>query len=313
MPPHLATSLHASRRLTARCAAFLLSLMASLSAAQAASLGLVTLLEGEAVLLRDNAKFALSEGLSLSRDDIIDMGAKGRFMLVEFKDGSSLAIGPATSVQIAPHLAADRGKIDARIYLLQGWVKVSAAKAGSWALNASAFDLSGLSQDAVVFAQGSSGQVFAEAGGVNVKPVLPNGAASTKLSSGEFLNLSGAAKPELTQRPPAGFLQSIPRAFQDKLPSRAALFQGKETTAKRLGELSYADAQAWLNAEPALRKANLVRWKPLAHQAEFRKGLVAEIKLHPEWEQILFPPQAATGPQASPSTAGAAKNWVSEK
>jgi hypothetical protein len=325
MLANLATLVRNTFQLTARGLAVAVLFVAGLQALQAAqaeqatqatpapALGLVTLLEGDAVLLRGNAKFALAEGLRLSRDDIIDMGSKGRFMLVEFNDGSSLAIGPATSFQIAPHLAADRGKMDARVYLLQGWVKVSAGKANSWGLNSSSFDLNGLSQDAVVFVQGGGGQVFAEAGRVSVKPVLSNGAASIKLSSGEFLTLGGAAKPELTERAPGGFLQSMPRAFQDKLPSRAALFQGKEIAAKRLGEITYSDAQAWLNAEPALRKANFGRWKPLAHQAEFRKGLVADIRLHPEWEPLLLPPQAASAPHTSPSIDVAAKKWTGDK
>ncbi|MCV2369024.1 FecR family protein [Roseateles oligotrophus] len=283
-------------RLAARAAVVFVLLTVCLAGAQAASLAIVSLLEGEAILLRDNARFSLSEGVSLSRDDIIEMGSKGRFILLEFSDGSSLALGPASSVQLAPRLAAERGKIDARIYLLQGWAKVSAAKSHPWAINSSSFDLSGLSQDAVLMVQGLGGQAFAEAGELSFRPLLSGGANTLRLSSGEFLSWNGQNRPELAQRPPGSFLQNIPKAFQDKLPSRAALFQGKDIAPKRLGEISYADAQAWLNAEPALRKANLGRWKPLVRQAEFRKGLVAEIKSHPEWESLLFPPQAASAP-----------------
>jgi len=313
MPVNFAIQLRTSFSIANRGLASFLILFASLNMAQAASLGLVTLLEGEAVLLRDSAKFALAEGLSLSRDDIIEMGPKASFMLVEFKDGSSLALGPATSVQMAPRLAADRGKTGARIYLLQGWAKVSASKGNAWAINSRAFDLSGLSQDAVIFAQGNGAQVFAEAGDLSWRSLPPSGSTTAKLSGGEFLNWSGAGKPELTQRPPAGFLQSMPRAFQDKLPSRAALFQGKDIAPKRLGEITYSDAQVWLNAEPALRIANLSRWKPLARAADFRKGLVADIKLHPEWEPILFPPQAASAPPPSVSADAVQKKWGTEK
>jgi hypothetical protein len=299
MPANFAIPLGASLRLIACALATVLMLFASPQTAQAAPLGLVTLLEGEAVLLRDSSKFALSEGLGLNPGDIIDMGAKGRFMLLEFKDGSSLALGPATSVQIAPHLAADRGRLDARVYLLQGWLKVSAAKGRPWAIHSSSFDLSGLTQDAVVLAQGNGGQVFVEAGELSFKPLPSTGAAAAKLSSGEFMGWTAGGKTELAQRPPAAFLQSIPRAFQDQLPSRTALFQGKDLTPKRLGEIAYSDAQAWLNAEPALRKANLSRWKPLARLPEFRKGLMADIKLHPEWEPLLFPALAASMPHAA--------------
>ncbi len=308
-----ATRLCAPIALAARHAACLLLFLVCLTptqltqAAQSTPLGLVSLLEGDAVLLRDNAKFALVEGASLQRDDIIELGGKKGFMLLEFTDGSSVALGPATSVQLAPRLSAERTKIEARLYLLQGWLKVSAAKGSSWALSSSSFDLTGLTQDAVIFSQGNSGQIFAEAGDLNLRPLLPAGTAAVKLTSGGFLTWSGSGKPELAQRAPAGFLQNIPKAFQDKLPSRAAFFKGKDIKPNRLGEVSYADAQAWLNAEPAVRKANLNRWKALARSPEFRKGLLADIKSHPEWESILFAPQAASAPQKSAGPEAAAK------
>ena len=282
-------------------------LCGGLQSTHAASLGLVTAMEGEAILMRDGAKFALSEGVSLLGGDIIETGAKGRFMLVEFNDGSSLGLGLETSLQMAPRLAGDRGKIDARIYVLKGWVKVSSAKGHSWAINSNLLDLFGLSQEAVLMVHGVGGQAFAEAGELNLRPLVPAGSVPIRLSSGAFLSWNAVAKPELTPRPPGSFLQSIPRSFQDKLPSRAALFQGKGITPKRLGEISYSDAQAWLNAEPALRKANLARWKPLARLPEFRKGLMAELKSHPEWEPILFPPQAASTPSATSSAGSAVK------
>jgi hypothetical protein len=92
----------------------------------------------------------------------------------------------------------------------------------------------------------------------------------------------------------------MPRAFMDSLPSRAAAFQGKDVVAKELGPIAYADAQPWIDAEPALRRAFVKRWRTLAKGAEFRRGLVAGLKSHPEWEPVLFPPPPPRPPSDAP-------------
>lgn len=267
---------------------------------QSAPLVLVTLLDGEADLLRDSGRYALAEGVALRRDDIIETGAKGRLLLLEFSDGSSLALGPASKVQMGPRLAAERGKFEPRIYLLQGWAKVTAAKGSPWALNSGTFDVNGLTQAAVVAVLGNGAQIFVEAGELNLLPTLGAGPPQ-RLGSAEFLAWSGVGKAEFTSRPPPSFAQNMPRAFQDKLPSRAAMFQGKDIKPKRLADLAYADVQPWLSAEAALRKANLPRWKPLARLPEFRKGLLAGMKAHPEWAQVLLPAAAGPASQAAPA------------
>ena len=46
---------------------------------------------------------------------------------------------------------------------------------------------------------------------------------------------------------------------------------------------------AWLSAEPALRSHFAMRWRALARQPDFRAGLVANMRSHPEWDRIVFP------------------------
>nr|WP_316643616.1 hypothetical protein [uncultured Roseateles sp.] len=258
---------------------------------RAAPLGVVTMLEGEATLLRDNARLALAEGVRVGSDDIIELGAKGRFLRVEFDDGASLGLGPDTRAQLAPAL-----KGNPRAYLLRGWAKLSAAKGAPAALASPWFELSGLTRDAVISAQAEGGQVFAEAGELSLRPLKPAGAPIT-MKGGELLSQLGNAKPETASRPTPAFVQAAPRAFLDSLPPRADKFKGKDLAPKRLADIAYADAQPWIDAEPALRRANLARWKPLARNPEFRKGLAAELKAHPEWEPVLFPPKPASAPK----------------
>ena len=68
---------------------------------------------------------------------------------------------------------------------------------------------------------------------------------------------------------------------------------------RRLGDMSYADAQPWIDAEPALRQVFAERWRRLAAEPKFRSGLVAGLKSHPEWTPILYPPSPGRASQAA--------------
>ena len=69
--------------------------------------------------------------------------------------------------------------------------------------------------------------------------------------------------------------------------------------AKRLALITYADVQAWVDAEAGLRPLFVTRWKALAQNPEFRSGLVAGLRAHPEWERLLFPEKYLPKPAAS--------------
>jgi hypothetical protein len=84
----------------------------------------------------------------------------------------------------------------------------------------------------------------------------------------------------------------------DSLPSRSAAF-GAELAPRRLGDMRYADAQPWIDAEAPLRRVFAARWRRLAADPQFRSGLIDGLKAHPEWTPILFPP--ASTPQAVPA------------
>lgn len=266
---------------------------------QAAPLATLTILEGEAVLLRGDAKLALVEGVRLQADDMIDIGAKGQLVRLEFADGLRLSLGPSTRALLAPRLPGERGR--ARLYLQHGWAKLNKDKSANSDKATDAvsvatplFDATNLAGETVIAVDARTGQLFAEGGA----PQIRTGKGQQTLKSGEFASVAADGKLAVTPRPSPEFLKQLPRAFRDTLPARLARFEGKDLTPKRLADLGYADAEPWLHGEPALRRAYLPRWQALAKQPEFRKQLVADIKLHPEWQNILFPP-----PPPSPASA----------
>lgn len=248
----------------------------------------LTIVDGEAVLIREAARYAPAEGVRLQREDIVETGPQGRLLRIEFPDGLIADLGPTTRVQVAPRLA---GRAPGRFYLLQGWVKVTApASLPSPVFNSPLFDATAIAQRAVVSVQGQEAQVFAEAGELALTELLdgrPLGNVSLK--GEQFLTRAGAARATVAPRPTAAFIQRVPKDFLDTLPSRLERFRNREVEPGRLSGIAYDDVAAWIDAEAGLRAGFVVRWKGEARNADFRRGLVGTLRSHPEWDRTLFP------------------------
>ena len=277
-----------------------------------AAVAIATIVDGDALLLRGTSQFTLAEGTPLYADDILATGANSRLVQLEFADGTRLSLGPATRLQVMPQLGAARAKTAPHAYLLQGSLKLrtgpKAASTPGAVLASPLLDLQAASASAVLLVQANSTRLFAETGDVGLLSWRALAPPSNTLKTGEFLSWSASAKPLLASRAPGDFVQSLPKAFLDNLPARAALFStaGSQVVLARTGEPAYALVQPWLDAEPALRKANLLRWKPLAAKPEFRQALRANMGAHPEWGPVLDPPRPKAPSSGVPASKGAA-------
>jgi len=280
-----------------RLLTFAILLVACAAATAAPRLATITALDGDAAVLRDDAKLAAAEGVALQAGDILVTGAQARLVRIEYPSGLAVAFGPDTLALIDPHLG------DEPVYLLAGWAKLNAPKSAAGALAAPGLRLSTAAGGAMVdWQRAGAPAAFAESGALELKS-RPAGALALALAAGQMVALGApGAKPEVSSRPTPAFVQAMPRAFMDSLPSRLAAFQGKDVAPKPLGPLAWADAQPWIDAEPALRKLFVKRWHALAKVPEFRRGLVAGLKDHPEWEPVLYPPAPKLAP---PSDAAA--------
>lgn len=280
----------------------------------AAALATATIVDGTPTLLRASNKLTLAEGTRLAAEDIVETGA-ARHLRIEFADGLLLDLGPATSVLLMPRLAGDPARRAARLYLLRGAAKLSmpakAPAAPGPLLTTAGLDVQATKRGLVFVLEGAQANVFAESGEATLaerragklQPAL-------RLKEGEFFASSGAAPGEVSASPRAGFIPRLPKAFLDTLPARAALFRDKEPASAAAGTLVYADVQPWIDAEPALRSGFVTRWRALARQAEFRKGLEAGLAAHPEWDRVLHPEKylpPASAPTVAP--AGSTKRY----
>ena len=266
----------------------------ALAASAAGKLPLVTMLDGDATLLRDGNRFALAEGVRLQAGDLIATGPQTHLLRIEFPAGPGLAFGPDSRAMLTPNLGDDSQH--AGIYLLSGWVKLAAPSGVSGAIRSPVADTDTTGGTLILAVQADSAQAFAESGPSRVQPRAPDVPAQA-LKSGDMLTLpAGGAKPVVGKGAAPVFVQAMPRAFMDSLPSRAAAFAG-DVAPHRLGAMTSDDAQPWIDAEPPLRHLFAEHWRRLAADPQFRSGLVAGLKSHPEWTPILYPathvPQAA--------------------
>jgi hypothetical protein len=270
----------------------------------AAPLATVTIVDGDApTIMRDAAKLSAAEGVRLFADDIVESPDKTRLVRIEFADGTILDLGPNTRLLLAPRLTG--AKRSGKVYLMQGFVKLTVPKgtpAGAATLTSPAFDVSWLTRDVVLQVLPDESYAFAESGDVSLaERAGGKEVGNHKLKSGEFYARGGDNKVTVSARPAPGFIQRLPRAFLDTLPSRAELFKTREVEPKPIGAIAYADAQPWIDAEAALRPGFVTRWKAQARNPDFRKGLVAQIAAHPEWDRTLFPEKYLPKPASAPN------------
>lgn len=270
---------------------------------------LVTIADGEAQLVREATVHALAEGVRLAKEDIVETTPRLRFLRIEFADGLIVDLGPESRLLVAPRLSGERARRAVRLHLLQGVAKVTVPKSlapAAGAFTTPLLDVNGVARSAVFIVQGGfEAQVFAESGEVQLQERQRNARAGAPVvvKGSEFYGRGADGKSSVTARPTPAFIQRLPRAFMDTLPPRAAVFASREVPPKPLGEIAYAQAEPWVDAHD-LRAYFVSRWRPLAQNAAFRQGLVANLAAHPEWDRTLYPEKYLPKPGASSPAPG---------
>ena len=265
----------------------------------------VTLLEGQAALLRGTVRYALAEGVRLQTGDIVELGEKGT-TLIEFADGCEFSLGPKARFYISalvPRAAKAGGVSD--FYLMQGWGKLSSGKsAAPTRITTPVFGLGTADATAVVQLADGEGAMFVEAGEVRVAEGFAKAspASPVRLRGGEFFTRKVDQKGAIAPRPAPAFLAAMPKPYMDNLPSRLGKYKDREVSPRATGELAYTDVEMWLKAPLEIRRPIMQRFIPKANDPAFRHALVANLKSHPEWDPILFPEKYKPKPPPEGST-----------
>ena len=281
--------------MTIRCQLFtalLLALAMGLAHAAPTPIGVLTIVEGDVVVVREARSFAAAEGVSLYDQDIVRSSNATRLARVELDDGTLLDLGPATELLLQPHVALASAEGGSAVYLLRGWLKVSTAKANgatAVALTTPRIGVARLAGSLVLAVQPQASFAFVEAGHADA---LERGSAkpgtAQALNDGDTFVLRAALPAVLARRPPAELLEGMPRAFTDTLPRRASHWSARRVEPAAFDTPSHAELSPWLHAEPAVRLSLVKRFAPLAREARFRASLVADLRALPEWGRVLF-------------------------
>lgn len=279
-----------------------LVLLASRPVAAAADpVATVTLLEGQAAMVRGVTRYALAEGVGLQSGDIIEVGDKG-LAEIEFPDGAALALGTGTRV-LAVSVAHKPAGGD--FYAMRGALKLAGVKqGGNFRIVTPIFTLQPVEGAAVLVVGGGEGSVFVESGDAR----LTAAPAPLRLKGGDFFTRKAGQKGAVAPRPSPAFIGALPKIFLDPLPSRLARYKGRQVQPRQLEVVSYAEVEAWLKAPPEVRRPLVQRFAPRASDPAFRSALVSNLRFHPEWDPILYPekhpprePDAASATRSGPA------------
>jgi hypothetical protein len=284
-----------------------LAAAACASAFAAENLGTVTILDGEATIVRGAGRLRAAEGVRLAPGDIVET-ASGAFMQIELIDQTVLQLG-GTSRAMVGGLA--RYKAERTVYALSGWFKATNARkdaaARGFELRSPLFEIATLPGVLTVQIKVNEVALFAERGDIRlVERQAGVSGAAVSIKSGHFYRRASGTRGATSPTAAAAFVADMPRAFRDSLPLRAERFKEREVVAKPAPDFSYADVEPWLKAESPMRRQFVERWRVKARDPAFRAALIANLQSHYEWDPVLFPEKYLPKDPASAPTAASA-------
>jgi hypothetical protein len=266
---------------------------------------IVTILEGSATVIRGTSKLGAVEGVRVQPNDLIET-AKDTFARIEFDEGGvRLDLGPGTRLQVdrPTESSGDRSAL----YVLSGWIKLSFSEAKrprAPAFSTLLFDGTDLGGVVLARVDPRGGSVFIEQGRARLANRHGKPFALAPLKSNDFVSISKDGRAVAEAHVPREFVDQMPRAFRDTIPSRFPRYREREVAPKALGDFSYEEVEPWIDAEQSVRRQFVRTWRSRADDPAFRPELAAKLSLHPEWAPVLFPelygPKAVAGALIGP-------------
>lgn len=275
------------------------------SAAQA--FGTVTILEGDALVLRGPGRVHAIEGLRLVAADIVEMGDKG-FAQIELGDKTRLLLGPNARVLV--NASAPKQKPELTAYALGGWFKLIGtsrepqSNTPALEFRSPRFALPTTRADIVVRMTAEQIDVFAESGAAQLlERAAPAAAQPIEIKPGQHYFRKGNEKASVRAGAQPALVAEMPRAFRDSLPARIVQFAGKDIVAKTAPDFTYEDVADWLKGDPNVRRPLVARWRHKSREPAFRNALIANMAAHMEWDRIVFPEKYLPKPSSPPPLA----------
>ena len=264
-------------------------------------ISVATIREGNVTMLRGASRLQVEEGVRLQADDVVETSPKA-FLQMEYSDGTVIDLGGATRVLV--NLPTAQKGVRPSLYVLTGWVKLSAPASGTAVLAVSSprFDLVGVRGTVVAMVGAAESSIFAEAGEGAVIDRRRGAEAPAPLKPGEFVWMKGDSNLARLARLPESFVSSTPVPFRDTLPRRWSTFADRNVAARSAGTFSYNEVEPWLSTDRTLGRRFSRLWAARVSDPAFRGGLVANLEKHPEWFFVLYPDCCDASKQNAAST-----------
>lgn len=294
--------------------------------ATAQEIGTLTLVEGQIQLIRGTTSYTAAEGVRVQEGDLVGTASSG-FAQIEFTDGSIAALGSSSTLYVRGIQASAKASGPSLI-LLEGWLKLQPGQGEAASADLSlarALNTKGVppaqplrtyhpstrglvlvtdEAKTIMHSTTSSSEAFIETGiSAEVFEARPDGGygAANTTKTGEFVVKLDGKPVSIYTRPSTEFLAAIPRAFKDALPSRVRRFDSRRVEPLREHDANYEEVSGLLTLPVRWRDGLVLRFKPRLHDANFRKALAANLKRHPEWTPILYPPKPKVTTTDTPS------------
>jgi hypothetical protein len=271
-----------------------------------ADAGLVTIVDGEARVLRGVTWYRLAEGARVQDGDLFEAGDRAQVQIEVTRGDSLNLVGPVT-LYVASAPKDSKQRLEA--YTPQGWVKLATKAPVLSRLRTPLAAVDGTGMVAVVRIGANSFEVFVETGNARVSEVGRSGAESARdVRGGDFVSRLPERPLTIAGAAPQAFVVAMPRHFMDTLPARAEKYRNAKVDLKADHAITFAEAEPWLNGP--YRVAFVKRLQPRLSDPAFRAAAAANLQAYPEWSSVLGPqPQAKADPAKPPEKKETGLPW----
>ncbi len=269
------------------------ALLFAWATAASADVGVVTIADPSARVLRGATWYRLAPGVRVDDGDILRATDRGQVQ-IEFSAGPTVSVTGPSSLHVV------RGGAAAPLVVTidGGWAK-AIAKPPGLRIGIGAIDVVADAAVVVVRADASPA-LFVESGGARL--VELNGAgtqvATRDVRQGEHASRASDGRYSVAIGATKAFVDAMPKPYTDALPALAAKHKTPvEAVADH--DVTYAEAEPWLAGRDraAFEKRFVVRLRDPA----FRRAVEPHVARYPTWDRMLHPEKFA--PKQPPEAA----------
>jgi len=222
-----------------------------------ASIGVVTEIEGEVQLLRENTFYEAGIGVEIYKTDAVVTGHDGQVQF-DMVDGTNLRIGSDTRLRFSEYELDEQGNVvSAVVDVLSGWLRFAVSKLqenSTYNIDTPTMTIGIRGTEGVAEAGSSSSGLFLDEGSVNVMGVGAGAADSPmEISAGEYVQRpQGQA---LRREIMSERLQNtrIPPRMRVRMARRMHLLKSRGANPRRLRAAESAELRQFLLDNPEAR------------------------------------------------------------